>query len=215
MTSTGLERIRREAEPYLYAAFVSIRTAVQLLEKHPLRSAQAMDGFWTFIEQYYDHIASYTGFSCKKGCGACCKDNPHGISGIEFERILSVTKTRTDAEELKSTLADMSMRYQRLKANDPNPQIAWKRKGIHCIFYKEGSCSIYDVRPLACRSFFALTPAPLCDTNHPNHEDSQNPQFVGSQEFHQTLLDFSAKRGLTLPDDLISGLNELWNRRRK
>lgn len=61
---------------------------------------------------------------CDVGCGDCC--GPAPATEAEFNRVVAyVTKHK----------------------------IVPKDQGITCPLYLDGKCSVYDVRPLACRAF--------------------------------------------------------------
>lgn len=131
---------------------------------------------------------------------------------MELHRIYTTISQRSDAAALHQKIAEQAQKYRQTQAQYTNKytgQLAWKKKGEDCVFLKDKSCSIYSVRPLACRSFFALTPAAMCNPQHPQYEQAKNPQFVAAQEFHQIILDLSAKLGLSLPEDLLCGLDKI------
>ena len=44
----------------------------------------AMKAFWDAYDRYISVVASGSSFSCKKGCSACCSDNPRGNTGVEL-----------------------------------------------------------------------------------------------------------------------------------
>lgn len=70
-----------------------------------------------------------THLQCKRGCDLCCMD--YSILPVEFYYIL---------EELKT---------QRFKTE--NLQLN-KKKDEDCIFLKNHACTIYELRPLICRT---------------------------------------------------------------
>ena len=157
--------------------------------------------------QYYEEISLFPHFSCRNRCSHCCHDNPSGLSGWELQRIAQHVLQRPDATQIHERLQQLAARYRNLPAADPQSrQLRWKALGIPCVFLFEGQCSIYEERPLACRSFFALTPSDLCHTAHPDHQLACHPQFVGPQQFHDLLFDLSHQYGLVFPKDLICGL---------
>lgn len=64
---------------------------------------------------------------CKKGCDLCCMD--YSIFFVEFYIILN-----------------------RLKQNEFQPKIKEKNDEVNCIFLKNHSCTIYENRPVICRT---------------------------------------------------------------
>lgn len=63
---------------------------------------------------------------CKAGCDLCCMD--YSVFPIEFEFILSELKKKA------------------------KPEINTKAKEEDCIFLNDHKCSIYDARPIICRT---------------------------------------------------------------
>lgn len=86
---------------------------------------------------------------CQSGCAYCCKI-PVDVSQIEAELISNYTnKNRNDYSNLK-------------KVNN---------KYSYCPFLdtQKATCSIYTVRPLACRCFFTLDHYKYCAQTHTEH----------------------------------------------
>ena len=114
--------------------------------------------------------------SCKKGCGACCRQLVP-ISAIEARRLGEVVDQMP--EPRKSTiLARFEEARRRLQAagllerlREPNRigddevdpiGLAYFQQGIACPFLEDESCSIYEERPLACREYLVVSPAENC-----------------------------------------------------
>ena len=75
--------------------------------------------------------------ACRKGCSACCKMNV-SISSLEAERlaVMSGRKVQTLQQPI----------------NHEEGRFA----GVPCPFLSEDVCSVYDVRPYACRVHFSF-----------------------------------------------------------
>lgn len=93
------------------------------------------------------------GVSCKKGCHFCCRQSVT-IFKIEAEVIAEYCKEH-DISIPKNYLEEQLKHGWREVAVT---EVGW------CTFLKEGKCSIYPVRPLACRKYYVGTPPELCDT---------------------------------------------------
>jgi Fe-S-cluster containining protein len=96
--------------------------------------------------------------SCKKGCSACCH--------------MEVEVTNYEAEILKDVVANgYTIDRERLKAQSQRglQDKAW-REGMRntnnpCVFLDgEGSCGIYENRPVMCRRHSVTSPAKNCET---------------------------------------------------
>lgn len=85
---------------------------------------------------------------CKKGCSHCCYQAV-GIATYEAAAI---------GKYIGVTPVTLTQKFE-------NPSVMQERnKGVACVFLKEGKCSIYEVRPLACRTHYNLSEYPeLCD----------------------------------------------------
>jgi len=90
------------------------------------------------------------GIQCKTGCTACCFIDVD-ISGDEAAIILNYCKENgieIDREYLSKQAAVGRKTYSPLS---------------RCVFLKDNLCSIYPVRPIACRKHWVKTDPSLCD----------------------------------------------------
>lgn len=100
-------------------------------------------------DKYCAAILPYS--ACRHGCSHCCN--------------IAVTLTTTEAELIG--------RHIKVKPTIPTyrPDIIGNQKtysGVPCPFLAKGKCSVYEVRPLACRVHFNMADTGnLCDTNIP------------------------------------------------
>lgn len=84
--------------------------------------------------------------ACSKGCSACCQMNVM-ISQIEANFI-----------EKETGIKPVQVTSSLLHSQD-------EFIGVPCPFLKDGSCSIYDVRPFACRKHLSFDTSPYwCDS---------------------------------------------------
>lgn len=99
--------------------------------------------------------------SCRKGCDSCCH--------------LSVRVTRQEAVTLRRYMRDRSMTIHEARlerqaetGDDLDAFAALPVADRRCVFLADGSCRVYDVRPMACRKYMVKTDPQLCDTvRHP------------------------------------------------
>ncbi|MDH4322856.1 MAG: YkgJ family cysteine cluster protein [Betaproteobacteria bacterium] len=89
---------------------------------------------------------------CKKGCAACC----HQAVGIGWD----------DAQRIGAAIGRAPVRLTAL--TDPRENID-RYAGKPCPFLVENLCTVYDVRPLACRLHHSLEndAAPCDSTTNP------------------------------------------------
>jgi Fe-S-cluster containining protein len=114
--------------------------------------------------------------SCRKGCGACCRQLVPVAEGelrhlaevvaalpgerqrVVRERFLEALR-RTDAAGLGQAMRSV----ERLGLEDHDALLAaYLDLWIPCPFLEDESCSIHAVRPLQCREHLVLTPAENC-----------------------------------------------------
>ena len=88
--------------------------------------------------------------ACKKGCSYCC----HVIVDVsiaEVARALEVVARRFSAEDVAALTVRARENADRSRGTD-----ALSYPIIPCAFLRDGECSIYEGRPLACRGEHSL-----------------------------------------------------------
>jgi Fe-S-cluster containining protein len=115
--------------------------------------------------------------SCKKGCGACCRQLVP-ISEIEAqyltELVADMPPERRDRvvarfRQAREELDQRGMRERLLQAVNFTAPEQWRPMvldyfacGVPCPFLEEESCSIHLVRPLICREYTVTSPPERC-----------------------------------------------------
>jgi Fe-S-cluster containining protein len=115
--------------------------------------------------------------SCKKGCGACCRQLVP-IAETEARHIRDVVETLPEPRrtEIRARFAEARRRLEATglleKLRNTNRQweadegisfgLRYFAQGIPCPFLEEESCSIYADRPIACREYLVTSPAENC-----------------------------------------------------
>ncbi len=115
--------------------------------------------------------------SCKAGCGACCRQMvPLNV----FEAEALTDWLQSQPAERQAELAgrfhralcalrdagviDRILESESVAEDEPMTQLAidYFHAGVACPFLENESCSIYPVRPLACREYLVMSPPELC-----------------------------------------------------
>ncbi|MFC3148965.1 YkgJ family cysteine cluster protein [Piscinibacterium candidicorallinum] len=125
-----------------------------------------------------DVAAAGEPISCKAGCGACCKQLVP-ILPSEARRIAKIVDEMPQPRQgvIRERFAQASQAMQAAKidaalrsaANTLTPDEAnalgmkYFEMGVSCPFLEEGSCSIYEERPLICREYLVSSPASECE----------------------------------------------------
>lgn len=99
--------------------------------------------------------------ACDKGCSDCCKMNVK-ISQIEANHIAD--KIGIQSKQLPSSRTYKSDKFM----------------GVPCVFLKEGSCSIYEIRPFVCRNHASFDATPYwCEPENSLHAEMPMLEFSG------------------------------------
>lgn len=121
--------------------------------------------------------------SCKAGCGACCSQ-PVPIAEVEAYHIAELVESmpaprRIEIKErfqksvehfsrkkwfdrMKACVSGYARNTDELKKAALALVMEYFYENVPCPFLENGSCSIYEARPLACREYLVTTPAENC-----------------------------------------------------
>jgi Fe-S-cluster containining protein len=114
--------------------------------------------------------------SCKKGCGACCRQHVP-ISPAEARLLTAVVNNMPDpgrleiekrfaqaAQQLReSGIMDQAMNYHRLSEKETSAMVKdYFELGIACPFLEDESCSVHPFRPLICREYLVISSPKHC-----------------------------------------------------
>lgn len=98
--------------------------------------------------------------SCSKGCYFCCRQNVH-IFRAEAQIIAAYCKEK--GIDIPKVYLKQQLKYKWREL--AKTEVGW------CVFLKNGECSIYPVRPMACRNYFVVSPPERCDVvKYPSSE---------------------------------------------
>lgn len=114
--------------------------------------------------------------SCKKGCGACCRQLVP-IAQIEAHRLRDLVENMPEPRRstIRARFEKARLRLEKSnlleKLRDPGSfqegearpfGMDYFHESIACPFLEDESCSIHPERPLACREYLVVTPAERC-----------------------------------------------------
>ncbi len=83
-------------------------------------------------------------FECT-ACGKCCVNHGEG-----FEYVYS---TRKERRAIAARLELSLKRFEKEYCEQAGADLSFKSKDQACIFLQDGQCSIYELRPVQCRTF--------------------------------------------------------------
>jgi len=135
--------------------------------------------------------------ACCRGCTGCCEEMVL-VYAAEAERIaawLRRPENATVREGFQSrylgwrkSVADAPARLTELVSRDDQEGYEtahvtqWRRR-VLCAFNVDGDCSIYDVRPVACRNAHAVDTAEHCVGDDPSGASATRLQFKPLDDF--------------------------------
>jgi len=91
--------------------------------------------------EYPKHVR----FRCVR-CSLCCGDTK--------DKIRSILLLKTEADQIsKSTLMGLDEFAEKIEGFEPYIYQMKKTEDGKCVFLKENSCSIYQIRPLICKYY--------------------------------------------------------------
>jgi len=114
--------------------------------------------------------------SCRKGCGACCRQLVP-VSPVEAQAIRRLVGSLPEARarEVRARFAAIERRLEQANmvsplsdpaarggTTDRSLSVRYFALGMPCPFLENESCSIHPQRPLACREYLVTSPAAHC-----------------------------------------------------
>ncbi|WP_158027285.1 YkgJ family cysteine cluster protein [Labilibacter marinus] len=130
--------------------------------------------------------------ACHKGCAYCCYQ-PVYMTSQEALLIYEFILQAFDENQLKTLRSKTEKKLKKTK-NLPEEN---KQKILHaCPFLSDGSCSIYSVRPMACRIYLSAS-KDSCKKKYDN---------AGNKEIFPELFDFLLKAGKYMNEGFVGYL---------
>ncbi len=190
-----------EAKVHLDAMLRALQDALRLPPVWNAPMVAAVDRAFAAYDAYIALVVARHPVSCAQGCTACCHDNPRNLTGVELRRLHDAVMALPGAGSTMS-------KFSALAAQKADPE-AWRKRGVPCPLLRDGRCSTYAARPVACRGFHALTPAQWCSPGHPRYAERVNPHLEPPAVLLQCLRVLSDRLGLAHGDDLHAGMSRL------
>ena len=139
----------------------------------PITVSEAMVATYRYVDSAVAKALEKLTISCKKGCNDCCKL----LCTCTFAEALLIADTllRRSDEEWDAWLPKLRAAAQEADFPEVDNDTYFKKK-VPCVFLKDGACSIYEIRPAACRLHYVLTPPENCSPDAPTIK-IQSPDF--------------------------------------
>ena len=141
-----------------------------------------------FHEFYQSNVDVYVKTSedpvaCKKGCFYCCSLHVDTFPG-EMKYILDRYKEEYGEANYKKVVFKAELRHRDTKELSAEQQRAHKKL---CPFLKGTLCSIYEYRPMSCRSMVVANTPDLCKQSYDQGTDEVMP-FLGKPKLLQAFM---------------------------
>lgn len=129
-------------------------TAKDFLRHQPTTPSMLSDlceGMFESLDSFYEQNPPPQPLACGPGCDFCCYNQVRATLPEIITLVMFLKKTRT-ALELKMLTRDIQSHTMRIRglADLDIP------RDLPCIFLRNGTCSVYQARPFACRGWHAL-----------------------------------------------------------
>jgi hypothetical protein len=163
--ATGRERVRMTTPLYdeqwlneTVSASANAVLAVLGDEPTRARAAEVARRLMALTSELVTHVLSRApegAVACRSGCDHCCHQIVR-VSAPEALAIFEHLQTTRSSEELERLKEHVRMLHERSRGLSPAERLSPEHP---CVFLDAGRCSIYDVRPFACRGVNSLDAA--------------------------------------------------------
>jgi Fe-S-cluster containining protein len=135
----------------------------------PVPATAVLPALQGLVNEVVAAAESGKAISCRKGCGACCRQLVP-ISRTEGEALLALVEAmpREKRKAVRARFAETEARITAAGLTEPagrsdrEMSVAYFGLGVPCPFLEDESCSIHPDRPLVCREYLVTSPAALC-----------------------------------------------------
>jgi len=135
--------------PAMFAHTAALRRLLERRED-PLRARHVVEAFHAGFERSMAHVPPEPRVACAAGCSMCC----HNWIPVTAPEALLIAAHLRGADLAAARAAEMAHAAEAGRGLDRDQRLEQR---LACPLLAEGLCSIYALRPLACRSFFSLS----------------------------------------------------------
>lgn len=121
-----------------------------------------------FFELLHEKTDTYP--SCKKGCSGCCK-YPILATEVEYHYISNWMRINVTEDTMNSLHKNFDQWHEEMGSiidsfeyGNKQKSIEYTRRNVKCPFLIDNSCSIYEARPVACRTYFSYGNPRSCES---------------------------------------------------
>lgn len=189
---------------------------------------EALDGAYAALDAYLAHLVEAAGLqlTCRASCSACCADAPptFAVEGIRMLRSMRKSpryQPRVQlavgyARDFQKRLVAKTGQRAGLDLSSPEyrqTQLEWRAEMKPCpALGDDGRCTVYAVRPLACRRHYSVEDPAHCEPRSPRFFEAEHPPVWShprEAEFEQRLMEIGHLLGLPPTPNLPWALAQL------
>lgn len=139
-----------------------------ILRRENASAKSKLGKIYSLMSEVNQHLGPYV--ACGKGCSDCCKMNI-SISVVEAERLAAASGKQMAAVER------------------PMQHVKDKFIGRPCPFLVDNACSVYEVRPYACRAHYSFdTNAYWCHPERANYGEMTHLEMGGVRKAYDEIV---------------------------
>lgn len=160
---------------------------------------RAMDQLYLAIDQLIDSLAVMAQkqnrpVHCKKGCSYCCHQAVFANS-YELHYLGNFIRNHVDLPGIKQIQKDAATKNKTTSKLDEKSLLNHKSP---CPLLKDGTCSVYAARPMACRIYLSTSVSSCIEFfQHPANEEN-----------YPALLEFPLMAGRMMNEGFIAALKD-------
>lgn len=130
--------------------------------------------FHTHVDRLISQASNLHGkHCCRKGCHHCCSEELY-VDEREADLIIENIHPKLLPIVEAQTEAWLAKAAPLLDREDPHHAMTWRAVDKPCPLLIDGLCSVYAVRPFACRIFFAMGKPEDCQMPQREHQKFGN-----------------------------------------
>lgn len=175
----------------------------------------------TFAEELIDAAALET--TCAKGCTWCCNEVPTPVRGYELLEIYRRAQPTRRYRKVHKRCVELAGRFSaelertsggRASVKSDSEafvaaRLAYLAAGEPCAFLdrQRKTCTVYEVRPLACRMHFSLDEPAWCDPRDPG--EPRTPNLAPPEPLVDLMRRIDERLGIAVSPTMPQGFAEL------
>ncbi len=128
------------------------------------------------MDRFFDAALQGHPVRCGPGCDRCCHQWIADLKACEAARLSARARATMDPQVTIAKLEAQQRAFERAlreaRGDEEAATRAYFFRNLPCVFLSaEGRCSVWDIRPYACRTYFSFSDPELCA---PEHQDDPN-----------------------------------------